>query len=262
MKNCRLLLLVGLLGFSIPPTSWAQFPSLRATDTRTLTPEAVMAERKQWGVDLGFGGTFNRGNTDVNYLNSNFSVFAAKGPSTTYLSGSMIYNTFGNIRVINQGGLTARYDHSIQGPWKIFAFNTNGYNEFIRLNYRTTTGAGPWYDQTLGATKHGLSLALTHEYEKFKGGTIERAGRLSFRDVSRIPLSRVAEIRADLFYVPKLDEIGDYRLFAEIALQTIIWRDKLGLKVSWTDEYDSRPKPGVKPNDTLWLTSLTFHFGI
>ena len=242
-----------------PGRSWAQF--LRATDTRTFTPQAVMAERKQWGADLGFGGSFNRGNTDVNYLNTNFSVFAARDPATAYLSGSMSYNTFGKVRVLNQGTLAARYDHSIQGPWKVFVFNTNGYNEFNRLNYRTTMGIGPWYDYTLGPTQHGLSLAMTHEYEKFKGGILERAGRVSFRDVSRLPISQVAELRADLFYVPKVEEVRDYHLFAEISLQTMILRDRLGLKLSWTDEYDNRPKPGVKPNDVLWLTSLTLHLG-
>jgi hypothetical protein len=33
------------------------------------------------------------------------------------------------------------------------------------------------------------------------------------------------------------------------------------LKLSWTDDYNNRPQPGVKPNDILWLTSFSFHFG-
>lgn len=241
--------------------AWAQSPFLRGTDTRTSTPQAVMAQRKQWGVDLAFGGSFNRGNTDVNYLNTSFALFKAWAPASVYLTGSMIYNTFGDRRVLNQGTLTSRYDHVLQGPWKVFLFNTNAYNEFLRLDYRTSTGAGPWYDLALGPTKHGLSLALTHNYEKFQGGVIERTGRLSFRNLSRIPISDAAELRADFFYVPKLDEAADYHLFAEISLQTMIWKDNLGLRLSWIDEYDSRPKPGVRPNDTLWLTSLTLHFG-
>lgn len=220
-----------------------------------------MAARKEWGADLAFGGSFNRGNTDVNYLNTSFAFFRAWRPSTVYLTGAMVYNTFGGRRVLNQGSLTARYDHALQGPWKAFVFSTHAYNEFLRLDYRATMGAGPWYDLALGPTRHGLSLALTRDYEKFKGGLVERSVRVSFRDISKVPISQAAELGADLFYVPKADEFGDYHLFAEISLQTMIWRDNLGLKLSWIDEYDSRPKPGVKPNDTLWLTSLTFHFG-
>ena len=32
-------------------------------------------------------------------------------------------------------------------------------------------------------------------------------------------------------------------------------------KLSWVDEYDSRPRPGVRRNDMVWLVSLTSHFG-
>ena len=258
--NNYCLLLVGVILFISPPSS-AQFPSLRGTDTRTSAPDVVMADKKDWGVDMGFGGSFNRGNVDVNYLYSSFNLFKAWSPSTAYLSGSTIYNTFGDIRTLNQGTLTARYDHRIAGPWKIFVYNTNAYNEFIRLNYRATNGAGPWYDVAWGPMKHGLSVALTQEYEKFKGGIIERAGRVSFRDVCQIPVSQVAVVRTDFFYVPKMNEMGDYHLFVDVSLQTMIWKDKLGLKLSWIDEYDNRPKPGVKPNDALWLTSLTLSFG-
>jgi len=42
----------------------------------------------------------------------------------------MIYNRFNGFRVLNQGALTGRYDYSVAGPWKIFVFNTNAYNEF------------------------------------------------------------------------------------------------------------------------------------
>ncbi|MBI5631463.1 MAG: DUF481 domain-containing protein [Elusimicrobia bacterium] len=258
MKSALLLCALTAL---IHQTAWAQFPSLRATDTRTSTPEAVMQDRKDWGLDLAFGGNFNRGNTDVDYISGGFSAFKAWSDSSAYLNGSMIYNTFGSRKILNQGSLTARYDREIQRPWKIFAFNTNAYNEFIRLDYRSTTGVGPWYDAQWGEVKHGLSLAITHEYENFKGGLAESAARLSLRDVLRLPLSQAAELRADFFYRPKMDAIGDYHLFAEIGLETIIWKRNLGLKLAWIDEYDSRPQPGVKPNDALWLSAVTLHFG-
>ncbi len=99
------------------------------------------------------------------------------------------------------------------------------------------------------------------EYEKFHGGGIERAGRLSFRSLSRASLSKTAEVTADVFYVPKLDAPSDYRFSAELGIESLIWKDNLGLKVSWLEEYDSRPRLGVKRHDQLWVTSLTFHFG-
>lgn len=173
----------------------------------------------------------------------------------------MIYNTFGGVRTLNQGALTARFDRTLRGPWKLFAYHTAAYNEYTRLDYRSTTGLGPWYDLSLGPTSHGLSLAAAHEYERFKGGRVQRAPRLSYRQRSRLPVSPAAGLDADFFYVPKFDDFDDYRLYAEISLRTLFWKDTLGLSLSWIEEYDSRPKPGVKPNDTLWLTSLSVRLG-
>lgn len=255
------LLLAALLASLPASDAFAQFPSLRTTDTRTSVPEAVMAERKDWGADLNFGGAFNRGNTDVNYINSGFDAFKAWAPNTAYLSGSMIYNTFGGNKVLNMGRLTARCDHPVAGPWKVFAFHTDAYNHFTRLNLRDTTGAGPWVDLPLGASTNGLSLAVVHEYESFKTGVVNRSAKLSLRDISRLPISEVADVSADLFYIQKADEAGAYRLSAELALTSIFWRKNLGLKVSCVDEYDNHPQPGVKKNDTLWQTSLTLRFG-
>jgi hypothetical protein len=81
------------------------------------------------------------------------------------------------------------------------------------------------------------------------------------RDVSRIPVSKAAELDSDLFYSPKIGEPGDYHFFDEISLETLLWKDTLGLKVSWTCDYDSRPKQGIKPYDIRWETSLTLRFG-
>ena len=258
LRGLSVLGLVSVLG----QNGWSQFPSLRTTDTRTSTPEAIMTDRKEWGVDVDLGGSFNRGNTNVDYLSTGFDVFKAWSPSTLYLSGGSIYNRFNGIQVLNQGTLTARYDYAVAGSWKIFVFNTNAYNEFTQLNYRETSGIGPWYDFTVGPTKHGVSLAAAQEYENYRGGVYHRTGRISFRDISRFPISNAAQITTDFFYIPKADEFGNYRLFGEIALQTMIWKKYLGLKLSWTDDYNNRPQPGVKPNDTLWLTSFSFHFGV
>ena len=250
-----------LLSAIVLPFAQAQFPSLRTADTRTSLPETFMSARKSWGADLGFGGNFNRGNTDVDYMNGRFDLFKKMAPSTVYLDGAMVYNTFNGARVLNQGTLTARYDHAIQGPWKVFVFDTNAYNQFIGLNYRSTTGAGPWYDRVWGAVESGSSLAAVYEYENFTNGVYNRDGRVSFREVLRVPISEVADIRGDFFVIPRVDRIADYRLFGEIALESLIWKKNLGLKASWTEEYQSRPQPGIKPRDTIWLTSLTLHFG-
>lgn len=253
--------LLGLVG-NLAPLAQAQSPILRGRDTRTLAPETVQAGRRHWGADLTLGGISTRGNVDTNLYNGGFSLFTSKAPSSVYLSGTAIYGTKGSVRQQNQGAMTFRYDHALRGAWKAFAFDTNAYNEFLRLNYRHTVGAGPWVDLAAGPSTHGLSLAVTHEYERFEGGVREDAARLSLRTLSKIPVSELAQLTADIFYVPKADDFGDYHFYAELAFQTMFWKENLGMKVSWIEEYDSRPRPGVRRMDTLWLTSLTLRFGI
>lgn len=249
------------LGLLLAPALRAQSVYSRGSDTRTAVPEAVMAERKVWGVDLSFGGSSINGNAHNDYLNGGFSLFRADGRSTVYLMGSANYSAYKHVTAVNQGVGTFRYDYTIAAPWKVFVINTNSYSDAIRLNYRSITGAGLWYDLDWGASKHGISLALSHEYEAFRSNVHEQSWLLSLRSLSHIPISNVAALEADLFYVPKADEFADYHLFASLALRTMVWKDNLGLKLAWTDEYDSRPRPGIKHNDTMLTTSLTLHFG-
>ncbi|HVE12850.1 MAG TPA: DUF481 domain-containing protein [Elusimicrobiota bacterium] len=257
--SARAFLAASLLG--LPALARAQYPSLRSADTRTATPENVMGARKEWGADLSYGGSFNRGNVDTNFISSGFDLFKAFGQDTGYLNGSLIYNTFNHVRVLNQGSVTARYDHPVSGPWKVFVFNTNAYNEFIQLDYRETVGAGPWYDLALGPTKHGLSLALYQEHERFKGGVYQDNVRVSFRDVSLFPISDVASLRTDFFYAPRVDRFADNHIFFQADFESLFYKKLLGLKLSFIDEYDSRPRPRIKRNDTIWLTSLAVHLG-
>lgn len=221
-----------------------------------------MAGRKAWGLDLSLGGNFSRGNVDTDALSTSFSGFKAFSGASVYLAGAALYGTASGRRVLNQASLTLRADHPLPWEaWKVFAFAANSFNEFLRLNHRATTGAGPWYDLLLGPTSHGLSLAIVQEHEVFKYGREEDHGRLSLRSLSRVPLGPASELTADFYWTPSLRDGGDRRLYGEIALQAKVWRDSLGLRLAWIAEHDSRPRPGVRKDDATVLTSLTARFG-
>lgn len=250
-----------VLGLLLAPALRAQSVHSRGADTRTAVPEAVMADRKVWGADLSFGGSSISGNAHNKYLNGGFSLFRASGLSTVYLTGSANYSAYGDVTAVNQGVATFRYDYAVARPWKLFVINTNSYSKAIRLNYRSITGGGVWYDLAWGAATHGISLALSHEYEAFRSHVVERSTLLSLRDFSRIPLSNVAALEADLYYVPEADDFADYHVYTSLALNSMVWKDKFGVKLAWADEYDSRPRPGIKRHDTTVSSSLTLHFG-
>ncbi|MCX5789499.1 MAG: DUF481 domain-containing protein [Elusimicrobia bacterium] len=61
--------------------------------------------------------------------------------------------------------------------------------------------------------------------------------------------------------MPSLTDFHNYRLYTEIYLQLKVTEELLSFRVTWTDEYDSRPFPGIKPNDSSLNYTLVVHFG-
>jgi hypothetical protein len=239
----------------------AQSPYLRASDTRTLTPDRVLLERKSWAADGRLGATLNRGNVNLLYLSGNASIAKRWESTALYVAGTGIYNTFGAREVLNQVSTVIRGDRWIAESSRVFVFTTHGYNRSTLIDYRGSVGVGPWHDFNLGPTRHGLSVAALFEHERFRDGTRESTPRGSLRWVSQIPLTDMAYLGVDFFYAPAIPQLADVRLYSEVSFETLFYKDVLGLKLSWTDEFDSRPKPGVERNDMVWLASFTYHFG-
>ena len=152
----------------------------RQKDTRTSLPEQIAKDRKDWGLDLELGLTRAMGNIDQKSGNSSFAIFKNFDRWTTYLNGEWLYVAFSNANLQNQGAETVRTDYRIDEHWRVFAFNTNAYNQFLLLNYRSTTGIGPWYDIKEGALKEGLSIAPAYDYESYDGYGKKARYRLSF----------------------------------------------------------------------------------
>ena len=247
----------------------AQISYVPAADTRPPVPQDIANGRTDWGLDLGFGGSFVQSSASDDSLNGNFDVFKTLKPSksTVYLDGDFINNTVNGASIVNQGALTALYNNQLflPAPFKFFIFDTNAYNNLFQLNYRATNGVGVCYDDLRWGKSHQvLSLALSSEYENFTSGMTDTTGRAVFHDEFKMDISKTAKVHADFFYMPSLAGVGNYRLSGEISLETLIWARYLGLKVSWTDEYDSylhQYAPTVSLNDSVWTTALTYHFG-
>ncbi len=258
-----------LLGPAAPKIQAQTTASLPGGDTQVPTPQEVQQNRKNWGMDLGFGGSFVQGQTTDNSLNGNFDVFKTLSPdrSEAYLSGEFINNTVNSNSIVNQGSLTALYNNRLFLPkaFKFFVYDTEAYNNLFRLNYRTTNMAGVCLDDLrLGSSLQTLSLALGQEHEDFNTGKSDTTGRAVFHDEFKMDISKTARVHADFFYMPALAAASNYRLSGEISLETLIWAKFLGLKVDWEDEYDSYLRqyaPVASLNYSVWTTALTYHFG-
>src|SRR5262245_24631467 len=128
-RGCKMFLLTVIVIAAPHPLS-AQSPFLRATDTRTATPESLLAPRPSWGIDASFGATMNRGNVHFTYITAALTAVKKWESSAVSFAGSMLYNTFGTTRVFNQGTGTLRYDRWLSERWRLFGFSSHSYNEF------------------------------------------------------------------------------------------------------------------------------------
>ena len=140
---------------------------------------------------------------------------------------------------------------------------THAHNEAIRLRYRTTDGGGVCYHSFLSGPLDPvlISAAIMPEYEKFKDGVTHSMTRGNFRFTFGYPMTSHFAAGADLIYMPRLTRFSDYRMYGEAYFKFKITDNTLDFKVTVTDEYESRPRPGVKFNDLITGYALVLKLG-
>lgn len=261
MKTIKTILFIFLI--SLPFTLDAGLFD-QAGDTRTTNPQNILKDNKSWGVNLNAGGSFFSGNLNQSILYSYFTLFKKYAKSTAYLESRVDYfaTRDPDVTLQNRADGTLRLDYELIPKLKWFAFTTSSYNEFLLIDYRFTGGTGPWYNlfKTDGMS-NDVSLALTYEYEEFKGYTSESAARISFRDIFNIAISSQFNIGVDFFYVPKIADFEDYHIYVGQFIEFLFYKNIFGLKYILSTEYDSIPKSGIEKSDLSMITALTFYFG-
>ncbi|MGE0616732.1 MAG: DUF481 domain-containing protein [Bacteriovoracia bacterium] len=253
----RIVLAILVIPFGAPTAARAD----QNSDLRTATIESVARNRKEWGVDLEVGTSLQRGNVDKSLGKFTTSLFKANDPYSVYLDGVYAFGAVGVKRFENRATGTLRLDYRMSPFWKIFVFTTHGFNEFQKLAYRGSMGAGPWVDFEVGGTKHGVSAAVSHEFEQFYGFAAERTARGSLRYLFFVPISENAGAGFDFFYCPSLGDFADHHLYWAPFLEAKVIDQWMTMKLSVSIERDSRPKPGVFANDTQTMVSIGFHGG-
>ncbi len=232
----------------------------RQSDTRTATFDSIANQRKDWGLDMDFGLTLNRGNVDRTVGSAGFNIFDASEALTAYLSGSYYYGAFGSARYDHKANATLRFDFRMSPFWKIFIFSTHAFNEPQKIDYRATNGIGPWIDFGDEQISNGLSVAIVHEFENPKDAPVERIVRLSFRDMLTIKISESARAGYDFFVAPALEDFSDFRVFFQPYIEAKI-SEVFSLKYKVSFERDNQPQPGVEKNDVENLVQFSIHAG-
>lgn len=69
-----------------------------------------------------------------------------------------------------------------------------------------------------------------------------------------------AKFAWDLTWLPNVADFEDYQLRSDASLTTTLYKG-LGVRLGLLNEFDSRPRPGVKRHDMLLTTTLTYSIG-
>ena len=231
----------------------------RQGDQRTDVTENVLGDRQQ-AVEFNFGFNKNSGNVNQQVYSTGLALAKKIHSVGFYMKMQTFFAESNDFTVQNQKSLVLRADYPIEQKLRLFTFSTHAANEFLRLDYRSTLGLGPWYDWVGEKWTNGLSLAPVFFYEEFGGVPRNREWRVSFRSLFGWKIDDKSRWGYDFFFAPRAKHLADLQVFFQPFFETKIYKESVSLKMTYTVEYDSRSLDGIKSTDTQYMTSLNFKF--
>lgn len=260
-------LALALLGLAGRPAAAQVFA--RADDTRATPPE--YRPRRPLRVELSGGATFLTGNVDHLALAGKLALgLRLAERHELFLDGAATHTMFNGSTVIDKDSGALMYVFALVKHWNLFALSTHSRNRFLQLDYRTTNTAGLCLHSfgPAALTPLLVSVGLTPEFELWPAPAgsaaagsesvfaLRASARLSFTWLA----TKALNVGFDLIYTPALADPADFRLYLESYVQLKLTSELLSLRLAATDEYDSRPRAGVRRNDLSLLPTLVVTF--
>lgn len=245
-------------------------PALACLLGLCATP-AVLAQLKiepdgRWRTTIGAGATQTSGNTDARSANVNAQTGVATDAYSIAFTGSALYG--------RADGLvsTSRFTAGTNGTWELgernFAFGNADWlrDRFANLSRRTTVSTG------LG--RH-LVKDLVHDWDVFGGVAYSHDEYITATEVNGLVRndygrpealigteshhrpSETTTLHQRLVILPAVDGSGSYRVIFEGGLSVAV-TTRLAMTATLTWNRNSDPGAGLKRNDTLFVTGLTF----
>jgi putative salt-induced outer membrane protein YdiY len=217
----------------------------------------------QWKNTASMGYTQTEGNTKAQ-----LGQFATNiDRKTPFNEETFKYDAFysSSNRVMNGrkfDGLL-RYALSFGKALKWYNFYTiqADQDRFADIRYRLNPaiGVGYWFSDT-DDLKLKSELAAGYQYTAYYGETKNMGEAVLepnlFFDKRLI---RNLHLSENLTFYPSVSRLGDYRYSSETGLINQItahW----AFKMSFIDDFNSRPPAGIKKTDYTWITSLNYTF--
>ena len=218
-----------------------------------------------WQREISAGYNTSRGNT----RNEQFSLNAFVNRNRKHVDewtfkGNMYYFEAEKKMDSQKWYGMGRYAFSF-GPrkaWYNFYRLEADHDRFAEVYYRAipASGVGYWFfdlPETKLLAEVGLGLEYTDYYgDKKNTSNLVAVPRLFYEQ----ELFKRAKFTQDIYVYPALTDSGAYRVHSESAF-TLSINDKLGLRLSLIDDYNSDPPEDTKKNDMALMSSLVYSFG-
>lgn len=229
----------------------AQAQFTRTEDLRVRPPEA-WKPHELYGLDLTLGGGYLNGNVR-NFSFSSGLEFDWKPAAkhSVFIQASDNYVKYGDAAVTDKSKGSLLYAYALKPRLNLFLQSTHSHDKFRSVKYRMTNTAGACYHNFLAGFFKPLMLSagLTPEYEENNDGTISRDLRGTARVTFSSPVTDTVRFNADVIYTPRIADTADYRIYSETFLELKVWKESVAFRITASEEYDSKPYPGVKKND-------------
>ena len=259
-------------GRSPSPHQWpARLSLATALGAASLLPAPTQAQLKiepdgRWRSIVGAGLTRATGNTDALSANLNAQVGLATDIWSVSLYGNALYGRSDGVVSASRFNAGSTVTRDFAGP--VFAFGTGDWlrDRFANLSRRTTVSTGlgrhlvktPFDDWDVFA---GIAYSHDEYIERVEVDNQMRNayGRfeLKFGTESHHRPSDTTTVHQRLVIYPAIDGSGSYRAVFEGGVAVSV-TTRLALTTTLTVNRNSDPGDGVKKNDILFVTGLTF----
>lgn len=223
---------------------------------------AIAALERHWSYEAAVDVTGKSGNSQQ--LGTAASVRATlKTPQDTLQFYSAYDRQVADkVKSADQFKAGVDYQNNFHGRLSWYSRDEGGFDRVKNIQLYNTAAAGLGYD-LIKEPKHVLTtrVGLSYRYEGYTDSTqpaVSSAGldfglnhEFTFQNsklVNRITL------------VPTFNDFANYRFdhesFYEIPLVAPFWKLRLGV----TNDYNSKPQPGVKRLDTIYFTRLVLNW--
>jgi putative salt-induced outer membrane protein len=204
--------------------------------------------------DVGFVSA--AGNTRLTTLSINEKIAHAQGRVLLTQLAAYVYGKAKGVESANQLRLAGRGDYTFQRRLGAFLGVAHERNRYAGFTARTEEIAGLRW-QAIVAPMDSLSIdgggVLTQQSNV--DGTSQRDPSARAAANYKHLFSKLAYFQQLAEYVPNLDVGGAYRLNTESALVAPI-STHVGIKLSYTVRYDSRPPAGFGTTDRVLTTGI------